>query len=85
MVSLQLGDPGNDAAPYLTYFPLVVLSAWFGVFGRGVVTIALGALFAPHPWGLVRFVIRSVSFGWLHPRADERCVMRYRFDGAQCG
>ena len=64
------------AAPFITFFPAVLLSAWYGGFGPGLLTTALSAFLAVYyfvpplyspaidtatdTWGLVRFIVGSV-------------------------
>ncbi len=76
-----LGPELGFAAPYLTFFPAIILSSWLGGFGPSVVTTLLGAtlglyFFVPpvHTleissnrdfWSLVRFVLGSVIISWL--------------------
>src|SRR5260370_34253085 len=38
--------PAGQAAPYLSFFAVVILIAWYGGFGAGVVTTALSAVLA---------------------------------------
>jgi PAS domain S-box-containing protein len=81
LLRFAVGAELGRAAPYLTFFPLVVLSAWFGGFGSGLVTTALSALFATHffvpnvaglqAWGLLRFIVGAVSFSWFVPTLVE--------------
>jgi PAS domain S-box-containing protein len=40
----------GDALPFLTFIPAVVLSAWAGGFGPGIVTTALGAALSSYFW-----------------------------------
>ena len=40
----------GDSLPYLTFVPAIVLSAWAGGFWPGIVTTALGAVFATYFW-----------------------------------
>jgi PAS domain S-box-containing protein len=76
-----LGPELGFAAPYLTFFPAVIFSSWFGGFGPSVVTTLLGAtlglyFFVPpilsfqvssirDVWGSVRFVSGSLIISWL--------------------
>ena len=44
-------DPAWDARlPYITFFPAIMLSAWLGGFGPGLVTTALSAFSAGYLW-----------------------------------
>src|SRR5262245_38733246 len=40
----------GDASPFLLFVPAIVLSAWAGGFGPGIVTTVLGALLASFFW-----------------------------------
>ena len=40
----------GDSVPFLMFFPAIVLSAWMGGFGPGMVTTVLGALLANYFW-----------------------------------
>src|SRR5258708_24898002 len=75
---LAMGPAAGHAAPYLSFFAFVILSAWYGGLGPGLVTTALSAVlavyfFLPRPisvevddWrGLVRFLLGSVLLTWL--------------------
>jgi PAS domain S-box-containing protein len=70
--------PAGQAAPYLSFFAVVILIAWYGGFGPGVVTTALSAVLAVYfflhrpfslqvdDWrGLVRFILGSLLLTWL--------------------
>ncbi len=80
-VRFLLGPQLGFAAPYLTFFPAVVFSCWFGGFGPSLITTLLSAclglyFFVPpilsfeisanrDVWGLVRFIVGSVVISWL--------------------
>src|SRR5207247_1458456 len=78
LLRFALGPSAGHAAPYISFFAMVILSAWYGGFGPGLVTTALGAalavyFFLPNAFsvqseesrGLVRFVLGSVLITWL--------------------
>src|SRR6266852_8920907 len=78
LLRFALGPAAGHALPYLSFFTFVILSAWYGGFGPGLVTTLLSAVlavyfFLPRPFslvvddwrGLVRFVLGSILITWL--------------------
>jgi PAS domain S-box-containing protein len=73
LLRFALGPSAGQAFPYVAFFAMVILSAWYGGFGPGLVTIALDAVLAFYfffprtssaqidDWrGLVRFILGSL-------------------------
>src|SRR5258706_4879900 len=77
LLRFALGPSAGHAAPYISFFVMVILSAWYGGFGPGLVTTPLGGALAVYfflpqasvqsdEWrGLVRFILGSVLITWL--------------------